>query len=331
MPALHALDQGSVALFGQGIDEVDAGLVRCQNIQRSYDTDVGSNNGLCGNAFTVAGNRHVAHHIDVGNVFAKEADGGFGGFRDPLHQFLCLNVPHIGLAGRGMDHGLADPAVRASDTDVLVGAAEAALYMSLEMGQGQHGIIVQHALADRHLFEPLAAFHRKHGRAFRVGNVHGREGPSVHLQRLFVLLGGIAVTLIIGVGLNDRGVRKPLLEQFPDKGTGNDVGAVLFACVELDRDPAFQNLTYFVEDPDQAFRGKVPGEIHDRTVSGSLVKRNILVSACSGFDNFICHMVPPCKKSAESFLQPDNCLCCYYKRFLSKTLFLCNPREGLLT
>ena len=141
--------------------------------------------------------RHVAHHIDVGDVFAKEADGGFGGFRDPLHQFLCLNVPHIGLAGRGMDHGLADPAVRAADTDVLVGAAEAALYMSLEMGQGQHGIIVQHALADGHLFEPLAAFHREHGRAFRVGNVYGGKGPAIHLQRLSVLLGGIAVAGVI--------------------------------------------------------------------------------------------------------------------------------------
>ncbi len=80
-----------------------------------------------------------------------------------------------------MDHGLSDAAVGTSDPDIFIGTAKAALDMSLEMGQGQHGIIVQQPLAHRHLRKPFPALYREHGGPLRVQDIHRAEGPAVHL------------------------------------------------------------------------------------------------------------------------------------------------------
>ena len=133
-----------------------------------------------------------------------------------------------------MDHGLAHAPVRAADADVFAGAAETALGVALEVGQHQQGIVAEQALAHGHLGKPFAAGHGQHGDAVLVQDIHRAERPAVDGEGLPVKLGGIAVALVIGVGLHNGRAGQPPLHQRLDPGPGDDVGAVLFPRVQLD-------------------------------------------------------------------------------------------------
>ena len=112
---------------------------------------------------------------------------------------------------------------------------------------------------------------------------------------LAVLLGRIAVTGIESIGVDDRSILELglILDQIFNPGSGNDVGTILFAGVKLDRDLSSDVAVNFAVDLLKAFRGKVSGEIHDRLIALSLLKRNVLISVCSGncIGNhfYICH------------------------------------------
>lgn len=106
--------------FAHGIDQIDRRLIDGENVGRCQDTNVRRHDRLGGAAFTVAGNGHVAHHVDINDVFAEVVNRGLCGFRHPLHEFLHGNAPEIVRASHGMDHRFADAAVGAADADVFV-------------------------------------------------------------------------------------------------------------------------------------------------------------------------------------------------------------------
>ena len=107
-----------------------------------------------------------------------------------------------------MDHPLPDLPVRASDADIFIAPAEAPHGMTLEMRQGDHGIIIQEVLSHRHMVKPFSSGNRKVCRSFRIRDVHRAECPPVDLQRFQMLLGGIPVTFIVCVRFNDRRFRQ---------------------------------------------------------------------------------------------------------------------------
>ncbi len=170
----------------------------------------------------------------------------------------------------------------AADADVLVGAAEAAHGVALKVGQGQKRVVVGQVAAHGHLIKPLAPPDGEHGGALLVQNVHGAEGPAVDLKGLAVLLGGVAVPVVIGVGLYDGAAGQLLLHQGLHPGAGDDVGAVLLAGVDLHGHVSGENAAHPAENVDQALGGQVPGEIDHGRVPRALVKGDIAVAAAAG-------------------------------------------------
>ena len=122
-----------------------------------------------------------------------------------------------------MDHLLADTAIRAADADVLVGATEAAHRVALEVREHEQRIVIQEMRADGHLREPLAALDGQHGRAGLIHDIDGREVPAVDGQRLPVLLRRVAVTLIVGIRLDDLRLRQILRDELLDPRPRDDV------------------------------------------------------------------------------------------------------------
>ena len=265
---LDALHEVLVLLVVHGVDDIHAGLVEGEDVGRGEYAHVRSHNCLCLKAFAVAGHRHVAHHVHIGHVFAEVVDGSLGGLGDALHEFFFSNAPHVVGAFPRVYPGLPDATVGAADAYVLVAAAETAHGVALEVSESDHGIVVQQVLADGHLLEPLAAVYRQKGRALGIHDVHGAEGPAVHLQCLAMLLGSVAVAFVIGIGLDYVGALQVLLHQGFDPFAGDDVGAVLLARVKLDAHAAFNLAIDLFIGLDQALGGQIAGKIdHGLAVS----------------------------------------------------------------
>ena len=206
----------------------------------------------------------------------------------------------IELTCPGVDLRLAAQGVRTADPDVLVGAAETAHDMALEMGQDKERIIAQQVAADRDLRDPLGPRDRKHGGAFLIHDIDRAEGPAVMSDRLAVLFGRIAVAGIEGIGINDLCVLqfRLLFDQVLHPGSGDDIGAVLLTGVEFDCHLPDHISVDFVVDFPESFRREVTRKIHNRFIPGSLFDRNIFLPACprSLLRNhfYICHPVSSC-------------------------------------
>ena len=179
--------------------------------------------------------------------------------------------------------GLPDATVGAADAYVLVAAAESSHGVALEVSEGYHGIVVQQVLADGHLLEPLAALHGKQRGAVLVHDVDGAEGPAVHLERLSVRFGGVAVTFVVGVGFDDVRAFQVFLHQGFHPFAGDDVGAVLLAGVKFHAHAAFNLAVHLLVGLDEALSGKIAGEIDNGfSVGGS-------AAACKGCGKCYAH------------------------------------------
>ena len=271
--------QHIVVLFlGHRENDVDAGLVDSQDVGRRKDADIRRYDRSGSHALAVARHTHVTHHVDVGHVSGEEVDGRLRRFGHTLHELLLLDVPLVGLPRRGVDHGLADAAVGTTDADVLVRTSEAALGMALEVSQGNQRIVVSQGLAHRHLLEPLSALDRQHCGALGIHDIDGAERPSVHLQRLAVLVGGVAVALIVGVGLHDGGILQVLLHQRLHPFARQDVGTVLLAGMQFHGHLALDVLVHFLVSRNQSFSTEVAGEIDYGFIARTLIIVHILAA-----------------------------------------------------
>ena len=289
MSGFDALNEILLALLGQCIQQVYTGLVSCEDVQRSNDAHVRDGDGLSLHTFAVTGDTHVSHDIDIAHMLAEEPDGRVGGFGDPLHQSLLADIPLILKSCVGMDPAFSDPAVRAADADVLVGTAEAAHHMSLEMSQRQHTVIVQHALSDGHGIEPFSVSNRKLSSTLVVRDIHVAEVPSVDLQCFPVLGRGVAVARIVGVGLDDVCVRKSVFDQILYPGTRDDIRAVGLAGMKLYRDLSLQHTADLIVDLQKTGLREVSCEKDRRFRAGAFAVRNISVTTCTGDCFFDCH------------------------------------------
>ena len=148
---LHPLDEGVVLFFLHRVNEVDRSRVDRQDIGRGEDADIGGDDRFRGCPFAVAGDRHVAHDVDIDDPFAEVVGHRFGRFGHPLHELLVRDVPHIVRAGGGVDRLFAGLAAGAADADIFIGAAEAALGMAFEVGQDEEGVVVFQVFAHLHL------------------------------------------------------------------------------------------------------------------------------------------------------------------------------------
>ena len=179
--------------------------------------------------------------------------------------------------------------VCASDSDVFIAAAESALGMSLEVGEGDHRIVIQQMGTDRHLLEPLAAVDRKAHIAFLVHDVDGTECPAVYFQGPTVQGSGGTVAFVVGVGLYDRGVGYVLLEEGLDPFARYNIGAVLLAGVEFYAYFAGDASVYFLIGLRKALWRKVAGEIHYGFSAVALLVGDIFVSTLAG-DRSLCRV-----------------------------------------
>ena len=182
-----------------------------------------------------------------------------------------------------MDPLLADAGVGAADADVLVGAAESAHRMALEVGERDHGVVGEHVVAHAHVLEPFAAGHGQKSRALLVHDVDGAEIPAVDGDGLAVLLGGVAVALVVGVGLDDAGLGEVLLEQLAHPRARDDVGAVGLAGVELDAGLAADVAVDLGVCLAEALCREVAGEVDDGLVTGAVGGRDVAIAVgCCG-------------------------------------------------
>ncbi len=261
----------------EGVNHIHGSLIQCQNIFGSQDTDIRRGYRRSRSPFAVAGHRHVPQHVDKGNVFPEMVNRRLGGFHHAFHKFFLGNAPlRTGVAG--MDHLFADASVRHTDGQVFVGAAETAHGMSLKVGQCHQGIILGDVAAHRHFLKIFTAFYRQHHRTLFVQNIHRAEGPAVHLQRLPVPFRRITVSVIVRVGFHNRRARNILFNQFLHPGTGNNIGAVLFAGVQFDGHFACDILVHFFINLLQPFGAQVPGKIYHGFRAAPFIHGNVFGS-----------------------------------------------------
>ena len=144
--------------------------------------------------------------------------------------------------------------------------------------------------AHRHLVKPLAANDGQRHGVFLVKDVNGAEGPAVDLQRLAVQLGGEAVALVVGVGLDDVGTLQVLLNEGLHPFARDDVGAILLARVQFHAHAALNHFVHLLVGHDQALGTQVAGEIDHCLVTRALVIGDILVAVGAGY-RFLFHVI----------------------------------------
>ena len=156
---------------------------------------------------------------------------------------------------------LANAAVGATDGDVLHRAAEAAHRMTLEVRKYDHGVVIDDMPAHGDFLEVLAATHRQIYRALGVHDVNRAERPTIDLERFKMLFGRKAVAFVKRVSFHDHGVRHRGLERLHHV-SGQNVGTVLFAGVQLNGHLAVDAFVDAFIEIDQRLRVDLAREIH---------------------------------------------------------------------
>lgn len=282
MAGLDALDEVVVLSLGHGVDKVNASLVKGENIGGGKNADVRGDNGSGLYSLAVAGNGHVTHDVDVGDVLAEVVDHRFRGFGHTLHELFLGNIPLVGLAGSGVYPCFTDATVGAPDADILVATAKATLGVAFEMSEDDKGIVIEDMAAHGHTGEPFTAADGKSDGILLIEDVNGTKVPAVDLQGLAVLLGGVTVADVVGVGLNDRCIREFFLDEGLNPIAGDDVRAVLLASMELDADTPGDVAGHLPVGIHEALGGELTGEVNDGLVAGTLVGGNVFVAVTAG-------------------------------------------------
>ena len=234
----HAFHEVLVALMIE--HEVNGRLIDREEVGGGNDADIRDRRLSGRDARAVAVNRHAAKDVDEGDVFPEVVERRLRGIHHQFHEgFLHGPVgPAFGdLVDDAMHLALADAARGEADRDILHRAAEAAHRVTLEVGENDEGVVIHDVTAHRHVVEMEAVTDREVNAAFLVENINRAEIPAIHLQRFAVTFCRIAVTFVEGVRLNDVAVRNAALEVTHEVARKN-IGAVLFARVELDRGAA---------------------------------------------------------------------------------------------
>ena len=166
-----------------------------------------------------------------------------------------LNVVDLLLAvfGRG-----------AADCDVLERSAEAAHAVAFEVGENEHGVVVEEVLADHDFLEMQTALDRQRRIPEFVHDVDLREGPAVFFEHLAVTRRRLTRALVENVALDDGALRNRALQRL-DPGGRQNVRTLGLARVEFERDLAGEFALYEIDHADEGGFGNLRRPVDDRT------------------------------------------------------------------
>ena len=231
--AVDALDEGlAVVAFGGGVveDEVEAGLVKSDGVERGEDAHVFELGGF-GVSVAVAVDRHIVHYVDIDDALLAFEVGvdRLGGAGHRLEELVLLGqvIPQpggVGCLAGGVDERFTLGRCHA-DALIFQHAAEAAHLVALEVGEVDHKVVVGKVLAHEVIVEVGRVLHGQGHAAVGVHDVDNGDFVVAALgDGLAVLLGGVAVAGIGGVALDEGAV--DLFHQRGDE-LGTEVVAVL--------------------------------------------------------------------------------------------------------
>ena len=273
--ALDALDKMVAARVVGGVDKVKAGLVDGNGVKRGEDADILHARVLRHGA-AVAVDRHILHHVDVGELAVEILHDGGCRVRHGFKKRDLVGGPHLLGLARTVDVGLAR-ARAAADGELLQRAAEAAHRVALEVREHEHGVVIGHVPADKILLDALAVRNGKLDvRTLGVENVHIEElAPAVLDHRAAVGLGRVALAGIGRVALDDGAVHR--FDHRLPEFRGQKVLIARLAGVDLDGDPAGK------------LPAKRPVELHDLLGCDIFGKINL----CLHLAFLLCHAGAP--------------------------------------
>lgn len=109
--------------------------------------------------------------------------------------------------------------------------------MAFEVGQHQHGVIIQDMFADGQFRKPFPAGNGKAYVPVLIHDVDGAEGPAVGPQGFTMPFRGLPRTGIQNIAFHNAAVRNIRLES-PDHFAGQNIRTMRFARMQLDGDLA---------------------------------------------------------------------------------------------
>lgn len=249
------------------LDEVEAGAVEGNRIERGEDADV-AHTGILGYGAAVAVHGEIAHDIDVRRSAREEIGDGACRIRHGCEEGILFTrvAPQSVLrfpGAAGVDPRLAVRR-RAADRQLFQRAAVAAHRMALEVGQHEEGIVGEEIFADVILMQHLAVSHRKHRvRALCVEKIDREQlGPAVAFEQLPVLLRRVARAAVRRVAL-DHGAGHRVHHRLQE-GRVQIVLVALLAGVYLHRHTPGQLDPQPPIQSDNGFRRKGACEIYGR-------------------------------------------------------------------
>ena len=262
----HALHQGGAVRCL--IDHVHTGLIHRDRIKARSDPDV-MHIGLCRIAVAVAVHRQPVHDIDVDDVVCPDMVAHCADhLRQGLQPGVLVVIPDAaaGLCARRVDQDLAGRGGH-TDRDVLDGAAKARHGMALEMGQDHPVRIVFSMTAEDGPVQSGPAGHGPFHLALFVQEVEVRDGrKAVVLGDLFMHGSRSAGAPVGRIALDDGPIH--LFHQVFDQLRAQIVAGRRLAGGDLHGRLSGRRPAQPVIDADQALRGDIRCEIHDRIAVG---------------------------------------------------------------
>ena len=270
LAGLHTFNKVGATRVFRCVDKVDARLIDGDGVKGGEDADV-RHAGIFGGRAAVAVDGEVLHDIYKGNLAVKVTHHRRGGVCHCLAktQLLGVLIPRLHVAvsrAAGVNAGLAR-AGRAADGELLERAAVAAHRMSLEVGEYQHGVVVDDVFADEIFVQHFTVFDLPRKiRAFGVHQVNVEQlAPAVVLQKFPVLrrlvTHAVAVEVAVGGVALDDGAVYGFHHGTPEFGA-KKILIALFAGMHLNGDLAGQRNAQLVIEFNNFFGGNFAGEIN---------------------------------------------------------------------
>ena len=215
-----------------GVHQVDTCLVDSNGILRDQNTNVG-NAGILRHGAAVAIDRHVFHHVHIDGVALKVFHNRHGRIRHSTLKFVGIGTPDLLRLAGTMDIGFTKRR-SVADGQLLQRTAVATHGMALEMGQHQGRVVIGQILAHIVFLNHLAVGNVQHQIGARcVQQIHRKILlPAVLFKQLQVLFGGITLSLVCRIALDD-GATHMIHHRFPEIGP-QEILVALLAGMDLD-------------------------------------------------------------------------------------------------
>ena len=171
----------------QGINHVYRSLVDGKDIRGSENAQVRQSYRFGVDSLTVATDGHVSQYIDICDTLAEMVGNGFTSFHHAFHEQGAAGPCLISIA---VDLLFSCLPRSATNGNIFERTAKSAHRMTFEMGEDNHGIVIQQMTADGYLLEPFSSGNRERGISVLIHDVYSGKGrPTVLLQCFAMPLG----------------------------------------------------------------------------------------------------------------------------------------------